>query len=219
MKKAKAKLAKLSEQEKLKTKQAKLVELENTQAELFEQRRPIDKKLDKAWKAIQRVKKQIDVATIKTMEADGVDWKLLLAPAHDFGSTEMYQYFCDQVYDLGLYPGGRWTDSMQPAMSIKLTYGDPESLKKNIAGILEVAPFYKTIKGAILFSISDHDLSKYAIYTASYNPKTEKMELLSTTYGRTKKKPLGKLPEAMAYLQENHWCDGKEEENTEDDEY
>ena len=196
----------------------KLAELEKTQAELFKQRKPIDKKLDRTWNAIQKVQKQIDEEAIKTMEEKGVDWKWILQPANDFGSTEMYRFFDQQVHELGMASGGRWTDTKQPCVKIKLTYGDPESLKKNIAGVRLLAKYYDEIDdGGIPFDIFEHGLSEYAAYTITYDKATKEVTLHTSVYSRTEKKNIGKLPKAMAYLQEHHWYDGKEEERDDDD--
>jgi len=201
----------------MKTLRKKLLELEQINVDLHKLKAPIDKKLKKNWEAIKVVRKSIDEEDIATMLKLGVDWKFLLKPANDFGSTEMYNYFDTQVHELGMHSGGRWRDTRQPVVSIMLTHGDEKSLMNNIAGVKLLSPFYEQVDGAVPFAIFDHGLSEYAVYSMTYNPTTNEVILKTLRHGRTEENFLGALPDAMKHIQDHHWYDGKEEDHDDDD--
>ena len=190
----------------------KLVKLEATRDELLALKAPIDRKLDRNFNAIKKLQKQIDEQKIKDMEAGKIDWKDLLKSAPDFDSLEMHGFFSKAVHGLGMHASGRWSDTFQPSVSIKLTFGDAESLKKNIAGVRLLMKHFEPIDGIVRFDLFDHGLSEWASYSVEVDPKTKEVVLVNSRH-RTTRKAIGKLPVAMKYLQEHHWYDGKEEDD------
>jgi len=186
-------------------------ELETELEALRVKRKPIETAMTRLYAKLKTAKQVRDIAKIKEMEADGPDWDFLMQSQSDFSSIELYNYFNKLIYEMGMSSNGRIADTYQPYVELKITYNSAESITKNTEGVKFLSKLYtKDDDGFIPFGVSEHTLSEFGSYSIKYNPEIDEVILNKMAYHRLTEKPLGKLDEAMKYLNEHHWYDGKD---------
>lgn len=111
----------------------KLSELEDERTAIWEERAPLDARLQELHEEIQPLQTQRDQLRIAS---GGLEWPTLVKelPSND-SSVKMLRYAQSKLdKDFGMHLGGYYPDTMEQSIQLKVAQTD-ESEKKNLAGL------------------------------------------------------------------------------------
>ena len=173
------------------------------------------------YKKLSKLKEKRDTINLSTVALENVNWNYLLADANN-NTTAKYNKMQEMIgklrkqYNLnysGLTNGGYWVDTDQIALKISLVYNDTENTKNIIKALEVVLPYIKPLKdGYKRIDIFDHNLSLYANYYMLINEEGQ-TKILSSSGNDYK---WDTLENTMEYIQQSLWCEGGEEEDSDD---
>ena len=143
---------------------------------------------------------------VKSMEASKPDWCLLFAPKINL-STREEVFFNRHLRDMGLELGGKWSDTDQSALYIRMPKDDESTIHRTERGIELVLPYLvPNEKGVVQFGIREHSLSENGIYRLEYDTKSYRPSLTRTTWGRRLvKRDFDNVRAALTYIARNHY--------------
>lgn len=190
-------------------------ELVKERAELCKKRDTLNAQIIKISKVIENindVNSKHEISILKT-EEESIKYFL------EFKDTNTF-YKAANLFWGELYIGGRgcfgtWGDTNQSALQIVLTYGSKESLLNTLNFVEKVLPYIRLHKdGYKWFQILEHTLSAGSSYYLLINEKNKEY-IVKGSYSIQDEK--NNLMDALLYIQECHWYDGKEQDRDYED--
>jgi len=141
--------------------------LEKEREELFAQRAPIDKAIEKNYGILEKLREKRGKMMVAQMPKDVIDFDLILNP--DLKSQSLYREADRQVMRLGLYRSGYFEVTKQACLKLMMYKNRPENLQKTYDSVMLALPHIKPhpsgeFAGCKVFSIFESTLSAHGSY-------------------------------------------------------
>jgi hypothetical protein len=125
---------------------------------LYEQRAPIDRKLELNGKRLSRLYELIGELVVAEARIKGPDWPTLVRQQDDEGMT-YHRYVTEQFNNIGLWVEGYWSDTGDRCLKIMMTKGSRECFDITKKAVELIAPLLTEQDGMVRFGIFEHSLS------------------------------------------------------------
>lgn len=145
------------------------------------------------------------ISDIKVADAD---WQWIID--HPEGlSDAAYKRSKEMAEQIGVQMEGYFRDTGQRVAKFDIPYKDANKVDIVAKAIRFLLPFYRPLKdGTIRFSIFEHTLSEWGVYTLRYHTdgREEAWDILLTRYSRDEvQKTFSTLHGALTYISEHHY--------------
>lgn len=188
--------------------EARVAQLESDREALFRKRKPIDDALSANYYQLEKAQEQLGKLLVAEMAAP--DWPTLLL-AEGRGGQAMYKHASSTFYEMGFYKSGYYPETGQVALKIMITHGKPETIARTREGIATLAPHIIPHKdGMIRFEIFEHTLCQFGVHSLLVAPDLSSATVTSTSRYKSSPAFSGSLDDALKYIHDNHWYDGRD---------
>lgn len=189
--------------------------LEAERDAIFDEIAPKQERLTAIADELGAIRKELSHAWLKEM-GDTPDWPAVIKELADGprDSVKLRYYVQEHLAKaFGMSASGYWSATKEAVIQLVLTKDDPESLRKNIAGVR----YFSSIltphpDGYIHFGVFEHNLSAGGSFTfmvkALRNGDKPNFILEKGSWAREQ---FDDLETAVRYIQDNHWYDKKED--------